>query len=53
MLLTLLSRTFVLQSYPKELLSSRDDVPDDDGCAKWIDDMLVIWVENETTDHLA
>ena len=43
----------VLQSYPKELLSSRDDVPDDDGCAEGIDDVLVVWVENETTDHLA
>ena len=40
-------------TYPQELLSSGDDVPDYQSGAKRIDDMLVVGVENESALHLA
>ncbi len=40
-------------TYPEELLSSRNDVSNDDRCAKWIDDVLVVWVKDKSADNLA
>jgi len=40
-------------TYPEELLSSGDDVSDDDGCAERVDDVLVVWVKDEATVDLA
>ena len=40
-------------TYPEELLGSGNDVPDYNGCSEWIDDVFVIWVENESARHLA
>jgi hypothetical protein len=40
-------------TYPEELLGSRNDVSNDDRCTKWIDDVLVVWVKDESADNLA
>ena len=43
----------VSDTYPEELLGSGNDVSNDDRCTKWIDDMLVVWVKDESADNLA
>ena len=43
----------VSDTYPEELLGSRNDVPNDDRCAEWIDDVLVVWVKDKSADNLA
>ena len=40
-------------TYSEELLSSRDNVSNDNCCAERIDDVLVVWVKDETIVHLA
>jgi hypothetical protein len=42
-----------VSTYPEELLSSRNDVSNDDRCAERIDDVLVVGVKDQTVDHLA
>jgi hypothetical protein len=42
-----------LRTYPEELLSSGDDVSDNDGSAEGIDDVLIVWVKDEAIVDLA
>jgi hypothetical protein len=41
------------ETYPKELLGSRNNVSNDDRCAEGIDDVLVVRVEDESAHNLA
>ena len=40
-------------TYSEELLSSRDNVSNDNCCAEGIDDVLVVRVEDESAHNLA
>ncbi len=42
-----------MNTYPEELLSSRDNVSDDDGGAEGVNDVLIVGMKDETSVHLA
>lgn len=52
-LLLHLVHELTVRTYPEELLSSGDDVSDDDGGAERVDDVLVVRVQDETVGNLA
>ena len=39
-------------TYPEELLSTRDDVSDDEGRTQGINNVLVVWVEYQSINYL-
>ena len=43
----------VTVTYSEELLSSRDDMSDDKGCAQGQDDVLIVWVEDKSVNNFA
>ena len=53
LLLRLYSWYVKKSSYPEELLSSRNDVSNDDRCAEWINDVLVVGVQDQTVGYFA